>query len=378
MDTGKLLFWSASGLLVYTQAGYGALLWALARRRKPASPVPPAAAPPALPPVSVVVAAYAEEDVIGRRVANLRELEYPAEVEVVVACDGSPDATPRRAREAGADQVLDLPRGGKVRAQDAGVRAARHDVVAFSDANSLWAPDALAELVAVLLSGPDVGYACGQVAFVNDEGTNQEGLYWRYEMWLRAHESALASITAGNGAIYATRREAYVEVDPIMGHDLTFPFTMVKRGFRALYAPRALATEKMVPSIEGEFARKRRMMTHGWPIVLRGGLGDLRGYPPLYALMIASHRLLRYASPFLHLAALLTSLRLAPRGRAYRAAAAAQLGLLAGAALAPRRPSRPLLVARYYVLTTAALAAGLWDVLREPTSAGWEPAEGTR
>ena len=114
-------------------------------------------------------------------------------------------------------------------------------------------------------------------------------------MALRALESRLCSVTAGNGAIYATRREAYIEVDPIMGHDLSFPFNMVKRGWRAVYVPQARATEKMVPSIEGEFARKRRMMSHAWPIVLRGGLLSPRGYPPLYALMIASHRVLRYA-----------------------------------------------------------------------------------
>ena len=147
---------------------------------------------------------------------------------------------------------------------------------------------------------PHVGYVCGQVAFTNEAGTNQEGLYWRYEMWLRAQESALASVTGGNGAIYAVRREAYVEVDPIMGHDLSFPFRMVKNGWRAVYQPAARATEKMVPSIEGEWARKRRMMSHGWPIVVKGGLADPRGYSPLYALMIVSHRLLRYGTPFLH------------------------------------------------------------------------------
>ena len=114
-------------------------------------------------------------------------------------------------------------------------------------------------------------------------------------------------MTAGNGAIYATRREAYIEVDPIMGHDLSFPFNMVKRGWRAVYVPQACATEKMVPSIEGEFARKRRMMSHAWPIVLRGGLLSPRGYPPLYVLMIGSHRVLRYAAPFLHVGALVAS-----------------------------------------------------------------------
>jgi hypothetical protein len=216
------------------------------------------------------------------------------------------------------------------------------------------------------------------VRFVNDGGSNQEGLYWRYEMALRALESRLGSITAGNGAIYATRRECYIEVDPIMGHDLSFPFNMVKRGWRAVYVPAARATEKMVPTIEGEFARKRRMMSHTWPIVLRGGLLSPRGYPPLYALMIASHRVLRYAAPFLHLGAFVASAALLGESAIYAVAFALQAAVLAGALLAPRFPLRPLLVARYYVLTTASVAAGLWDWLRHGTAAGWEPAQGTR
>jgi hypothetical protein len=185
-------------------------------------------------------------------------------------------------------------------------------------------------------------------------------------------------VTGGNGAIYATRRESYLVVDPIMGHDLSFPFNLVKRGWLAIYAPSARASEKMVPSIEGEFARKRRMMSHGWPIVLRGGMLDPRGYDPLYAVMIVSHRVLRYASPFLHVLAFGTSLILIGQGWVYALAVLVQLTILAGALLAPVLPSRPLLVARYYVLTTASLAAGLWDWLAHGTHAGWEPAEGTR
>ena len=125
-------------------------------------------------------------------------------------------------------------------------RRPRGELLAFSDANAAWEPDALRALLAPL-ADPAVGYVCGQVRFVNDAGTNQEGLYWRYEMWLREHESALASVTAGNGAIYALRREAYMHVDAVMGHDLSFPFNVVKRGRRAVYAPGARATEKMVP-----------------------------------------------------------------------------------------------------------------------------------
>ena len=382
----KTAFWASTGLLVYTHAGYPAALAVLDRVRGPRGAVGPggAARPTtpgsdaALPGVSVIVAAYAEEAVIAERVANLRALDYPADrLEVIVACDGSPDATAQRARDAGADVVLELPRGGKVRAQDAGVRRARHQITAFSDANVSWAPDALRSLVEPF-ADPQVGYVCGQVSFVNERGTNQEGLYWRYEMAVRALESRLASVTGGNGAIYATRRHAYVVVDPIMGHDLSFPFNMVKRGWRAVYAPAARASEKMVPSIEGEFRRKRRMMSHGWPIMIRGGMLSPRGYDPGYAAMIVSHRALRYVSPFLHLVALAAAVALIEQGWVYALAAVLQAGLLAAALAASVVPSRPLLVARYYVLTTASLAAGLWDWLAHGTRVGWEAAEGTR
>ena len=196
-------------------------------------------------------------------------------------------------------------------------------------------------------------------------------------MALRALESRLRSVTGGNGAIYATRRAAYLVVDPIMGHDLSFPFKMVKRGWRAVYAPEARASEKMVPTLEGEFARKRRMMGHTWPIVVRGGMLSPRGYDPLYALMIVSHRVLRYLSPFLHRSHSERTSRCWPRAWVYIVTLALQLALLA-AALAGVLPAQPLLVARYYVLTTASLAAGLWDWLSRGTQAGWEPAEGTR
>ena len=168
-----------------------------------------------------------------------------------------------------------------------------------------------------------------------------------------------------------------MEVDPVMGHDLSFPFNMVKRGWRAGLRAGALATEKMVPSIEGEWRRKRRMMSHAWPIVLRGGLLSPRGYPPLYAAMVLSHRVLRYATPLLHVLLALAHPRrprrpLSPRRRAPRDPSVA--AALAGGHV----PWRPLLIARYYVLTTAALAAGLYDHLRHGTAAGWEAPEGTR
>jgi len=136
----------------------------------------------------------------------------------------------------------------------------------------------------------------------------------------------------------------------------------------------------MGPSLEGEFVRKRRMMSHAWPIVLRGGMLSPRGYGFTYALMILSHRLLRYATPALHLLALAANVALLAdtAGALYTITLVLQLALLAAAGLAGTVRARPLLVARYYVLTTTSLAAGLWDWLRHGTTAAWDAAEGTR
>jgi cellulose synthase/poly-beta-1,6-N-acetylglucosamine synthase-like glycosyltransferase len=376
-----VLFWLSVALIVWTQLGYAIALAALARigfaRARPTAPVP-------MPALTLIVAAHDEATVIAAKVQNALALDYPRELlEVIVACDGCTDETAERARGAGADLVLELERGGKIRAQDAAVERARGEIVAFSDANSLWEADAARRLTDAFAEEA-VGYACGQVRFVQAAsgaaGGNQEGVYWRYEMAVRSLESRISSITAGNGAIYATRRSSYIVVDPIMGHDLSLPFNMVKRGLRAVYVPDARATEKMVPTLLGEFSRKRRMMSHTWPILLRGGMLSPRGYPPGYAAMIVSHRLLRYLSPGLHVLALAANIALVAQGGSalYVVTLALQLGLLLAAVLGGPLRLRPLLIARYYVLTTASPAAGLWDWLRHGTQAAWEAAEGTR
>jgi glycosyltransferase involved in cell wall biosynthesis len=380
----EIVFWVCCAAIVWTQLGYAVALAALARvfARPQSTPREPINPSQPLPSLSLIVAAHDEEPVIAAKVQNALALDYPRELfEVIVACDGCEDGTAERARQAGADLVLELARGGKIRAQDTAVERSRGEIVAFSDANSLWEPDAARRLVSAF-ADPHVGYACGQVRFVQAAagGENQEGSYWRYELAVRALESRLSSITAGNGAIYATRRDSYIVVDPVMGHDLSFPFNIVKRGQRAVYVPSARAGEKMVPSILGEFQRKRRMMSHTWPIVLRGGMLSPRGYPPGYALMIFSHRILRYSSAWLHLVALAANIAVVALGGGpvYVVTLALQVALLVAAALAGVLRVRPFLIARYYVLTTGSLAAGFWDWMRHGTDAAWEVAEGTR
>jgi len=371
-----IVFWVSVGLLVYAHAGYPLLLALLARTVPEGVPQVSGGTPA----VSLIVAAHNEAAVIEAKVANALALDWPRpNLEVVVACDGCTDDTAARARDAGADVVLELSRRGKVRAQDAGVEAARGELLGFSDANASWDAGALAALASPF-ADPGVGYACGQVRFVRAAGgaDNQEGVYWRYEMAVRRWESRLRSVTAGNGAIYAVSREAYLVVDERMGHDLSFPFNMVKRGRRAVYVPGARATEKMVPTIGGEFARKRRMTSHAWPIVLRGGMLSPRGYGLRYAWMIYSHRVLRYAGPALHVAALAANIALVGQGLVYEVTLALQLALVLAALAGMRLRLRALLLARYYVAMNASLALGLWDYLRRGTPPGWEAPEGTR
>ncbi|MDX6636862.1 MAG: hypothetical protein QOJ01_373 [Solirubrobacterales bacterium] len=374
MTAIAVIFWLCAGLLVYTMAGYPLLLWLLTRGRSER----PGAADSPLPSVSLLVAAHDEESSILEWVRSTLAIQYPRELlEVVVVSDGSTDHTLEWAAKAGADVVLDVPRGGKVAALNAGVERARGEVLAFSDANSTWEPQALRRLVA-RFADPQVGYVCGQLRLEGDGGPNQEGLYWRYEMAVRGLESRLAGVTAGNGAINAVRREAFVALEPTRGQDISFPFEITRRGMRAVYEPAAIAREPMASTLDAEFARKRRMHAGSWATILRHRMLSPRGYPPAYAFEVISHRGLRYAAPFLHVIALAANLALLGQGTLYVVTLALQLAVLLAAALAPLAPMWPLRVARYYVAVTAASAAGLWDYLRRGVPTTWEKAEGTR
>ena len=221
------------------------------------------------------------------------------------------------------------------------------EVLAFSDANSTWEPDALGRLVA-RLADPRIGYACGQLRLEGEGGENQEGVYWRYETAVRALESRLAGVTAGNGAINAVRREAYIALEPTRGQDISFPYELTKRGWRAVFEPGAVAREPMAATLGSEFRRKRRMLAGAWATMLRHGMLSPRGYGPAYAFEILSHRALRYLSPILHLIALGTNLALLGHGWLYAVTLAAQLALLGGCGAgacgaAPRLPARSLL-----------------------------------
>ena len=335
---------------------FAALLARVAPRRVRAADIEPS--------VAVIITAYNEEPVIARRIENLLALDYPKEkLQVVVTSDASTDRTEEIALSYPGVQVVTNPKGGKVAAQDRAVRQTDSDVVAFSDANSTWAPDALRRLVRPF-ADPDVAYVMGRLNLTTPSGDNKEGAYWRYEVWLRGLESQIGSVTGGYGSIYALRRADYLEVDPRFGHDLALPYRMVQRGRRAVYEPTANAYEEPTASNETEYRRKIRMFEHCWLIVLRGKM--MRRLGALYGLEIFSHRLLRYASGLLHVVLLGSSIALVTHGWVYAAVLAAQLALGA-AALAG------VSIARYYVLVSWATVVALVNYLRRGVPAGWEP-----
>ncbi|HXF98871.1 MAG TPA: glycosyltransferase family 2 protein [Gaiellaceae bacterium] len=372
----KAVFWGSLGALAWTHAGYPLLMAALARLRP--RPVRTGEVEPS---VTLVVSAHDEEAVIGRRLENLLALDYPPErLRIVVASDGSTDRTEEIVEAVAARdprvRLLRCPREGKVAAQHRAVREADSEVVAFTDANTQWRPDALRALVRNL-ADPEVGYVCGRLRLEGADGANAEGLYWRYETWVRAQESATGSITAGNGAIYAVRREAYVEDDPRFGHDFGFPYLMEQRGLRAVYEPEAVAVEKAAAEPEDEYGRKVRTIARAWGHILTGRV--FRPVRPLYALELLSHRLLRYATGLLHLALALSTVALAARAPLYRAAFALQVaGLVLAAAGRARLPLPGARLAWYYLLVTSATVAGLLRYLRSGTPQTWEKARGTR
>jgi hypothetical protein len=248
------------------------------------------------------------------------------------------------------------------------------EILAFTDANTRWAPDALGKLVRVF-ADHDVAYVCGRLELEPSGGTNRESAYWRSELWLREHESAVGSMTGGNGAIYAIRRAEYVERR--FGHDLGFPHEMVKRRRRAVYEPAALAVEKQSRDLEDEYHRKVRMLRWSWQHVLAGRM--LQRVDRLYLFQLVSHRVLRYCLGGLHLLLLTSNVALVRRGGLYRAALALQGAWGAASGLGRvRAPVPGASLAYYYLLMNCATVEALVRYLRSGVPIVWEKAEGTR
>jgi glycosyltransferase involved in cell wall biosynthesis len=376
----RLLFWLSAGLIGYTYAGFPALVLLRGRLRPR-----PHREEPVTPSVSIVIAARNEEGSIGSKLDNLAALDYPADrLEVIIASDGSEDATNElvAARAHERLRLLALPRGGKAATLNAAVGEARGEILVFSDANSLFAPDALRRLVAPF-ADPEVGGVAGDQRYVaaGDEGAvaGGERSYWSLDRALKLAESRGGHVISATGAIYAIRRSLFRPVPASSTDDFATSTGVIAQGRRLVFAPEAVAYEPVGASAEIEFSRKVRVMTRGLNgVLIRRELLDPRRHG-FYALQLFSHKVLRrlMAIPLLVLA--VSSALLRRRSPLYAAAAAVQgavylvgvIGLLAGGRPAAR--SRLFAAPTFFVLVNAASLRALLNVVTRRDISRWEP-----
>jgi cellulose synthase/poly-beta-1,6-N-acetylglucosamine synthase-like glycosyltransferase len=376
----RVIFFVASGLVGYTYALFPGLVLLRARLR----PRPHVSAP-ITPPVSVIVAARNEARSIGAKLDNLLNLDYPQDrLQVVVAADGCDDGTDAaaHARGDGRVRVLSLPRVGKASALNAAVGVATGEILVFSDANSLYARDAVRALVAPF-ADPDVGAVAGDQRYLADHAEAAvaagERLYWDLDRAIKRAESRGGNAVSATGAIYAVRRALFSRVPPGVTDDFATSTAVIAHGKRLVFAPEAIAFEPVARSGGDEFARKVRVMTRGLnAVVARHELLDPRRYG-FYALQLLSHKVLRRLMALPLAALALTAAVEARRSRAFRALAAAQ-GVLYGlgtAGLLLRRGggwrSRVVALPAYFCLVNGASLAALWNVVRRREIDRWEP-----
>lgn len=379
MTTLELLFWICVAAVAYAYVGYPILIWAAARmfgRRPSASDIEDAE----LPTATLLIAAHNEADVIAARLENALALDYPAgKLEIVVASDGSRDATAAIVRSF-ADRGVRLldyqPNRGKAATLNAAWREVRGALVLLSDANTFIDRDA-ARRLARWFRDPTIGAVCGRLVLVDPaSGKNVDGMYWRYETFLKLCEARLGALLGANGAIYAIRRAAYVPIPPETAiDDFVIPLlAKLEHGTRLHYDADAVAREDTPAQIGDEFKRRARIGA--------GGFQSLRVLWPLLnprhgwlAFSFLSHKVLRWSCPFFLLGAALTNVALVGQP-VYRVTLAGQAAFYAVAWLGARAPGRGPL-ARVMRLTTlfssmnAALLVGFYRWLTGRQRGAW-------
>lgn len=324
----ETLFWASVLLVAYVYAGYPLILalWSRAAGR-PIEP-PPARGGHPHPSVSVVVAARNEARRLPDRISNLLAQVYPHPIEIIVVSDGSTDGT-ADALSPFADRVhfIELPGGGKPQALNAGVAAAKGEVVVFADARQRFAPDAILALVANF-SDHRVGAVTGELMLdCQSDSTIADGvgLYWTYEKWLRRHESRVWSTLGATGAIYAMRRSLWrpLPVETLLD-DVLAPMRVVLEGKRVIFEERARAFDRVAADGAAESRRKTRTLAGNYQILALEPRLLIPLVNPVW-LQYTSHKLGRLIVPWALVATLLSSVFLAPRRWPYALALMVQL-----------------------------------------------------
>ena len=250
------VFWISSFLILYTYLGYGILLWLLTKFRKRDHQEHLNVSP--TPPITHLIAAYNEEDIIEAKISNSIQLAYPeGKLETVVVTDGSTDNTPRIVSANRIVKHYHSPeRKGKIHAVNRVIRQITSPIVVFSDANTILNQEALLK-IARHYTDPKVGGVAGEKRIASKEEDNAagsgEGLYWKYESFLKMKDSEFNYIVGAAGELFSVRTELYEQPDPtIIIEDFFLSLKIVSKGYRFLYEPEAYATETASHSVGEE------------------------------------------------------------------------------------------------------------------------------
>ena len=318
----QIVFWFSLALVGYTYFAYPVVLffcYCLAQLRSDWQYLfdrqnrrVPVLEESEVPSVSLLIPAFNEEATLLQKIRNLREMDYPPEkVQIVFVSDGSTDRT-NEILKAVTDpniEAIFLPhRSGKAVALNQAVLRARHEILAFSDASTLFASDTLRKLSRHFSDGR-VGAVCGALRFqASAESQQTEGVYWKYESMIRLMETRLGATLTASGAAYAMRRNAYIPLAPgTVLDDFVIPMNARKAGYRVLYDPEAIATDYAPESIKGEFTRRVRLATGSFAslmfllLVPMGAFGRFA---------FISHKLLRWILPLILCSLLVSNIAL--------------------------------------------------------------------
>lgn len=375
-----VLFWALVALVVYVYAGYPLFL-ALIHRLGGGRQVSHREIEPY---VTLIVSAFNEQAVIAEKIENCLLLDYPKEkLQVVIVSDASEDRTDEIVSGFAAQgvELLRMPeRGGKTVGLNAAVARARGDIIVFSDANSMYRPDALRALVRNF-ADPDVGAAVGESGYVEPglESERTEGLYWRYETAIKRLESAIGSVVGGDGAIYATLKSLYIPMEADALSDFVNPLQVVRSGRRCIYESDARSYERAAGTFEKEFRRKVRIINRGWRALfrMRGLLNPFRY--GMFSFALISHKLLRWLVPFYLLGILLLNFLLWDAGVIYQVALGFQVSFYLLAFCGHVLRNEPQMsswfsIPYYFCLMNAASAMGIVDAFRGKTYTTWTTA----
>ena len=372
----KILFWLSTCLVVYAYFGYPFVLWALTKLRSRNI-----LKQEIFPRVSIIIAARNEVDTIRQKIEHTLALDYPdQQLEILVASDASDDGTDEIVDEyagRGVRLVRAPERKGKENVQGLAVVAAKGDILVFTDAATILDPDAVRRLMANF-ADPTVGAVSTEDVIVDAHGNpTAEGLYVRYEMWVRRLEGRFHSLVGLSGSCFAIRKELCSDWSPVLASDFMGALRAARNGYRAIADSSALGRFVALVSNQAEARRKIRTFLRGITVLM----ANLDLLNPLrygrFAFQLASHKLLRFVVPFLLLTILVTSVFLS-REPLYAAIFGAQVGfyLLAGAAgvVSPLQRSRIARTAYFFTMVQWAMLRAWGKYALGQQQVTWEPS----